>query len=291
MTKNNIISDSRGRFLLLCLILFCLGITLYRPALLDLSLAVLHREGSSHGVFVPFLSAYLLWRNFDKIKNLPSQRNWPAGVVVILLGGVLFFLSKYTEDPVGLAVLSFLIISGGLTLSLFGSALFKETAFPLFFLASMIPLPPTIYSALSEQIRLSSTWGSVLLTKSLGVPIYRENFNIYLSGANLFVAESCSGIRYLLSYFVFSLVYAALFKQSLAGRLTVILGSIPLAIAAGMIRLAAIFLAVHYISPAMGGQRPHIFISWTVFAVLLLGIMALDQYLSKAHESSIHDIQ
>lgn len=291
MTKYSICLDGRSRLLILLLILFGLGITLYRPAFLSLFSAVIHREGSSHGIIIPFLSGYILWRKFNKIKQLPPQTNWLLGVVVTLTGGILFFLSNYTEYSSSLAILSFLCILGGLILSFFGTAMLKETAFPLFFLATMTPVPPVIYATIAEQIRLSSTWGAVILTKSLGVPIYREDFNIYLPEAHLFVAEGCSGIRYLLSYFVFSLAYAALFKQRMAGRLLVILGSIPLAILAGMLRLSTIFLAAHYINPAMAGFGPHIILSWTVFTILLLGIIALDQYLSKAGKLNRRGIQ
>jgi exosortase len=259
-----------------------LGVTLYRPALLSLLSAALHREDSSIALFIPFLSGYLLWRNFAEIKQLQPQTNWLFGLVFSLTGIVLFFLSKYTVYSLALTTLSFLCIAGGLILLLFGIALFKKTAFPLFFLAMMIPVPPAIYAAIAEQARLSSTWGSVKLTRFLGVPLYQDGFNVYLMGrSHLFVADSCSGIRYILSFFAISLFYAAMFKESMTGRLVVILGSILLGILGGMVRLSVIFLAVHYISPVMGEHRPHVILSWIVFAIFLLGGILLDQYLSR----------
>ncbi len=88
-----------------------------------------------------------------------------------------------------------------------------------------------------------------------------------------------------MSYFSFSIVYAALFKQNLSGRLLVILCSIPLSICAGIARLTAVFVAVHYISPVMGDERPHILLSWAVFAVILFASIALDQWLQKRREN------
>jgi exosortase len=161
---------------------------------------------------------------------------------------------------------------------------FKEAAFPLFFMAAMIPVPREIYAPIADWMRQTSTWGSVEVSRALGVPLYQEGYNIFLPTKNLFVAEGCSGMRYLLSYFSFSIVYAALFKQNLSGRLLVILGSIPLSICAGIARLTAVFVAVHYISPVMGDERPHILLSWVVFAVILFGVIAADQYLSRERE-------
>ena len=277
--------EGRGRLLVFLLILFGLGVTIYRPALLDLYSAVLHRQGSSHGIFIPFLAGYLLWLKFDIIKKLPPQTNWLAGVTVLLLGSILFFLSKNTGYSLAFGILSFLCISGGSILLLFGSAMFKETAFPLFLLATMIPLPPKIYASIADWMREVSTSGSVMVTQALGVPLYREEFNVTLPERNLFVAKSCSGMRYLLSFFSFSLVYAALYKQSMLGRLIVVLGSFPLAILGGITRLATIFLATHYISPVMAEPRPHILLSWAVFAIFLFGAIGLDQYLSKNNRS------
>lgn len=286
MIKNIISAEGQGRLLfrlsILFLILFGLGITLYRPALLSLFLAALQREDSSIALIVPFLSGYLLWCKFPKIRQLPPQTNWSFGAVLTLTGIILFFLSKYTEYSQIPIVLSFLFIAGGLILLLFGIETFKKTAFPLFFLAAMIPIPPAIYATIAEQMRLSSTWGSVRLARFLGASIHQDGFDIYLMGrAHLFVADGCSGIRYILSFFVISLFYAALFKQSMPGRLGVILGSIPLGILGGMVRLATIFVAVHYISPVMGEHRPHVVISWIVFILLLLGVISFDRYLSK----------
>ena len=281
MIEKTIYPNGRGRLLLFLLILFGLGVTIYRPALLALFSAVVHREGSSHGIFIPFLSGYLLWLKLDKIKALTPRTTWLPGIIVLLIGGILFFLSKQTEYSLAFAILSFLCISGGLTLSLFGSEMFKEIAFPLFLLATMIPIPPKIYDSIAEWMRGVSTSGSVMVTKAFGVPLYREGFNITLPEKNLFVAESCSGIRYLLSYFSFSLVYAALFKKSTVGRMVVVLGSFPLAILGGVTRLSVIFLAAHYINPVMADPQPHILLSWAVFTILLFGVIGVDQYLSR----------
>ncbi|TKB25005.1 exosortase/archaeosortase family protein [Desulfopila sp. IMCC35006] len=286
MIKNSISSDGRGRlfirFLIFVLILSGLGITFYRPALVTVFSAVLQRNDSSIGLFVPIFSGYILWRRFAEIKQLPLQANWLSGLLVTLTGIILFFLSKYTEYFLILAVLSLLCISGGLILLLFGSAIFKKTAFPLFFLVTMTPIPLAIYAAIAEQIRLSSTWGAVKIARFLGVELYRDDFYIHLSQTTLFVADSCSGIRYFFSYFVCLLFYAAGFKQTMVGRLVVMLGFIPLALLAGMVRIATIILAAHYISPTLAEYRPHVVISWSVFLVFLVGFVSLDRYLSKA---------
>ncbi len=279
MISNSIFAKDRGILLLFILILTGVGSTLYSSAFLSLFSAVIHREGSSHGIFVPFLSGYLLWFKFDTIKSLKKKNNWKGAGCFFIIAGILFFLSIHTSYYLVFSILSFLCIAGGLLLAFFGTDMLKETFFPLMFLATMIPIPPEIYSQLSDWMKTVTTWGSVSITKILGVPVYRDDYYIYIPNVNLFVANSCSGIRYLLSYFVFSLVYAVLFKTTALSRCIIVTFSIPMAVVAGIARLSCIFIAAHYIHPVMAEPRPHIIISWLVFAIILFGTIIADQYL------------
>lgn len=265
------------RSFLYVFILFTIGAVFYREPLYNLYSVVLHREGSSHGIFVPFISGYLLWLKFDRIKGIKQQTSWLLSVFILLLGVILFFLSN-DGHYLSLSILSFMSIASALILLLFGVEIFKEVSFPLLFLATMIPLPIVIYEQISSVMRIVNTWGSVAIAKTIGVPLYREGFYIYLPGARLFVDDACSGIRYLLSYFTFSVLYAYLFKQSNIVRLLVVASSFPIAVLAGIMRLSFIFMAAYYISPVMAEYRPHVIVSWFVFAAFLFIAIALDQY-------------
>lgn len=282
VAKNNDPLKNTFRLSASLLILTILSITLYNATLLDLFNSAIHREGSSHGLFVPFISGYLIWLKFDALKSITPRTHWPFGAAMLLTGVLLFVFSQNTEYQLVFSSLSFLCVAGALVLLFFGKKIFIETAFPLFFLAAMIPIPQDIYAAIAERMRLITTQGSVIATKATGIPLHRDGFTIYLPETKLFVAESCSGIRYLLSFFVFSIIYAVLFKQKTAARLGIIAASIPLAVTAGVARLTTIFLAAHLISPKMAEHTPHIIISWAVFATFLFGGIVLDQLISSS---------
>jgi exosortase len=261
----------------------------YKEPIALLISAVIHRQGSSHGLFVPLISLYLLWIKFDRVKNLHFNSALLPGGAMLSIALVLYSLGN-AEHSLALSLLSFLFLAGALIFLLFGTEVFRETFFPLFFLATIIPLPIAIYDQIAHWMRSINTFCSVALTKALGVPLHREEFNIFLPELRLFVDDSCSGIRYLLSFFTFSLVYAYLFKRNNYVRLLVVLSSIPLAIVAGIIRLSAIFLAAYYISPYWAESRPHILLSWFVFTVFLFGAIGVDQYVDKAlHERKTGD--
>ena len=169
----------------------------------------------------------------------------------------------------------------GLTLAVFGREVFRLVAFPLIFLAAMVPLPASIYGQVADWMRWTATWGSVTLAQALGVTIFRDGYDVYLPTIQLHVGLSCSGIRYLVSYLVFGAAYAFLFKKSTKARLLTVLAVLPLSVAASVMRLSVIFGSVYHIGPYLAEHRPHVVLSWSVFMVFLLGAIGADQYLSR----------
>lgn len=272
--------NGRRRWLIFFSILVGLSITIYAEALYDLSISVVQRHGSSHSLFVPLISGYLIWLKLDKIRGIKPHDAIMPGGAMMLAGCVLFYFGR-SGTGFSMPVLSFLLIAGGLILVLFGHRVFREVRFPLFFLAAMIPLPTAVYIQIAEWMRETVTWGSVMLLKPFGLPLYREGFDIYLPDIHLYVGHGCSGIRYLLSYFVFSFAYAFRYKQRKKARLVVILASIPLAVAGGVLRLWIMFFTAHYIGSVMVEHRPHVLLSWSVFTFLLVIAIAADRLLSK----------
>jgi exosortase len=276
MSRESVWINTKIRVIIFAVIITALGLTVYRTILSDLISCVLHREGSSHGVFVPFISAFFLWQNWGKIKDLEVKFALVPGIVTICISLVILYLSKNSAD-ISIAALSYFMAVTGLVLALFGTRIFKGVSFPILFLIMMIPLPKTVYSQIAEWMRASGTYGSSHILEFLGIPYYREGYDIHLANTKLYVAHGCSGIRYLLSYFVFGVAYAYIFKDSIRSRILVLLLIIPISVLAGVLRLTTIFLSAYFIGAFMADHGPHIRISWLVFAVVLVVGIFIDR--------------
>jgi exosortase len=272
--------NGKGRWLIFLLALFGLGLTIYGEPLNALFASVLQREGSSHGLFVPFIAGYITWLKLDKIKGIKSQLALVPGCMVAAVGFLIFYFCR-NNTGFSMAALSFFLVAAGLVLLFFGREMFKEVSFPLLFLVAMIPLPTIVYSQLAEWMRQATTWGAVTLIKPLDIPMHRVGYDVYLPKIHLYVAHSCSGIRYLLSYFVFGIAYAFRYRHCSKGRLLLVAATVPLSIAGGVFRLWIIFTTAYYIGPIMTEHRPHVLLSWSVFTVLLVAAIAADRLLSK----------
>lgn len=281
------------RFLLFLAILAIL-VFFYREPLAYVVHAVVHRRGSSHGIFVPFLSVYFLWLKLDKIKGLRfSSSLWSAGCM--FMAGLLFsFFGGNGNLAFPFSFISFLCLVSGSILALLGWKMFKEIMFPLFFLITMIPIPQDMYNRLAEWLRFINTSGSVTVSRAFGVPIFRDGYDIYLPHAHLNVDYGCSGIRYMLSFVTFSFVYGYLFKSEYVSRILTVAISILLALVAGITRLASVFMTAHYISPFWAEKTPHIVLSWVVFMLFLFGAVGIDRIwvrlkLSRGARSGVPD--
>jgi len=269
------------RFAIFAALLLIAGIAIFFNSISQVVSAVLHREGSSHGVFIPFIAAYFIWVNREKFKGLSAQTD-PMGIPLIVIGLIPAFLFP---GSFRLGFLGFILVAAGLAWLLFGGAYFKRLAFPILFLSTMVPLPEDLYRNIAEAMRRLSTSGSVAILSFLGIPHHRSGWTIELPNTTLEVAMSCSGIRYLISYFMFGIAYAFLEKKTVAGRLAVVAASIPISIFAGIMRLTAIFIMTQIFGPKMGEHNPHIIISWAVFFGILILSICLDRLFSGWMES------
>ena len=250
------------------------GLIIFWPAVYMVAYGVLHRHGSSHGVFIPLLSAYFIYVKWERLKSLPLRyRPSAIGVAALLLMTPLL-APRYLE----LQFIAYVFFVASVAYLCFDRPVFKELLFPITFAIVMVPIPGHLYDAMADITRHITFSLALGVLSFLDIPFYREGWLIKLPNALLEVAKSCSGIRYLISFFVFGIAYAYLFRKRILPRTLLVAATIPISLAASTLRLSVIFLATYYISPKMAAYWPHVTLSWIVFFVILFSLIALDQY-------------
>ena len=253
------------------------GLFLYRTAIIEVVSAVLNREGSSHGVFIPFLSGFFIWTKRDIIKNIKAQYDF-LGLPLLALGLLPPIIKFGTYH---LHFIGFIFFVAGMIFTVFGRTYFKHIAFPILFLITMTPLTGDVYYKAADYMRHITFSGSLVIISILKIPFYKDGWFIQLPNALLEVAIDCSGIRYLISYFIFGLAYAYLFKTTLFSRITLVTLTIPISLTASILRLTTIFVLTYIFGPRMAEYWPHVFISWSVFFAVLVLAITSDQLFEK----------
>jgi len=249
---------------------------LYSDTLRELLTAVLGREESSHGVFVPLLSFYFIWRKRSRLKEIEPSYDIIPGLGVFA-GGLLLFSLARGYDYFFWECFSFVIVILGLAICFLGKDWLKEILFPVVFLISMIPIPEHIYHSLADWLRQLTITTSTQVLALIGAPFLREDLMIHLPNTALNIDIGCSGIRYFLSYFFFGIAYAYLYRTTTSQRVLLVCLTIPISLMASTLRLTSIALLAYYIGPHMAQYWPHVITSWLVFLSVLAFFVALDQ--------------
>ena len=143
----------------------------------------------------------------------------------------------------------------------------------------MIPIPRYLYQYIADWLRQGTIESSTQALALFHISFLREDFLIHLPNITLEVDISCSGIRYMLSYFVLGMAYAYLYRTTINQRIILVCLTVPISLLASTLRLMLIVLLAYYIGPHMAQYWPHVITSWLVFFSVLTLFILLDQWL------------
>jgi len=233
-------------------------------------------EDYSHGLFVPFVSGFLMWQSRSRVIAGGVTQPW-LGIVVVVGGLLLYWLGELSTLYL-VSHLSLWLIVVGLIVSLVGVSGAKAMAFPLLYLLTAIPLPVFVYATLSSQLQLLSSALGVGCLQLVGVTAFREGNVIDLGPVQLQVVEACSGIRYLLPLTSLALLCAYLFKDRMWKRALVFLSSIPISILINGFRIGMIGVLVETYGEGAAAGFYHFFEGWVLF-MTSLGLLILEMWL------------
>lgn len=233
-------------------------------------------EEYSHGLLIPFITAFLIWQKKNELARLPFEGSW-AGVGIVALGVGLYFLGELATLYI-IVQYAFLVVLFGLVLAVTGTKIFKQVWIPLFFLFFAIPLPNFLYQGLSSKLQLLSSALGVSFIRACDISVYLEGNVIDLGSYKLQVVEACNGLRYLFPLMSLSFMCAYFFKVALWKRAVIFLSSIPITILMNSFRIGIIGVMVEYWGKSMAEGFLHDFEGWAIFMActgLLVGEMWL----------------
>lgn len=226
-------------------ILWLVTVVLLRDDLASLWHAWVERPDTSHGMLVPAISCFLVWRKLrepDRYPVEPSVRGFVfflSSALLYLIGSAGFVFSLKMAGFVGMFI--------GIPWCCAGEAFMRRMRFPLFFLFLMIPVPASIVDTVSFPLRVVFTRLAVSILHWLSIPVLQEGNLLVLPRLTLEVAQECSGIRSLQAYGVLAVLFAYLLGLG-AGALAragMLVMAAPLAVAVNVARIAMTALVAY----------------------------------------------
>jgi exosortase len=221
----------------------------------------------SHGFLVPLFSGYLIWDKRKTLSATPVRQTW-RGVSLIVFAIILLILGVYGVE-LFTTRMSFIFLMGGLIWTFFGGKMLRELRFPLLVLILAIPIPAIIFNHITFPLQLLASRIASDILPMLGVPVLQEGNVIQLPVMKLEVAEACSGIRSLMSLFALAVFYGYFLERTTTRRTILALASIPIAVAANVVRIVGTGLCVQYWDPDKALGFFHEFSGWVMFVISL----------------------
>jgi exosortase len=190
----------------------------------------------SHGILIPFVSAYLIWNLKDELQCITPSKS-PSGVRIFLLGVTLHLFSAVFRVyfTSGFSLIVMLI---GLILHFFGKEILQKILFPVLFLAFMIPLPMVLVANISFKLKVfAAQIAATILNDHLRLPCIQDGSTIRMQHTQVIVDDVCSGLRSLISLTALGAIFAYWMRGGVVKRSLVFLSTIPIAVITNSMRI------------------------------------------------------
>lgn len=254
-------------------------LVLYGPILKALVLDWWRDPNYGHGFLVPVFSAFVLWRERQRLTAIALK---PASFgFVVMLGAIGLLLVGSLGAELFSTRFSFLVMVGGIVLFLAGWRMLRAVFFPLAFLVLMIPIPVLIYNQITFPLQLQASKFATFWLQLLNVPVLREGNLIELPNYILEVVDACSGIRSLMTLITLAIAYGYLVEKRRWVRWLLVFLMVPIAIASNSIRIVGAGLLTYHFGQRMAEGFFHEFSGWVIFVAALLLMFACHWLLRK----------
>jgi exosortase len=201
----------------------------------------------SHGWIVPVFALALIWMRWQPFVDTPAQERW-IGLGLLVLGlSVRLYAAEYGVQP--LDRLSFLPSIFG-AFMLVGGLHVVRWAWPaLIFLVFMFPLPTVFERVILWNLQTLASICSTIVLQTMGVAAFRQGNLITVPGADLNIADACSGLRMATIFGALAVAMIFLIERPWWDKFIILISSIPIALVVNIIRITVTGLLYMAVGP------------------------------------------
>ena len=252
------------------------------PTVLDLARQVWTSDEQGHGPIICAVSLWLMWRRRQDVIDAPYQPANVAGFVLFGVAMLLYALGRSQQIIQG-EVVGIIVAAAALLLLLRGVQGLRAVAFPLFFLAFMVPLPGVLVQAITIPLKTAVSYVAEALMHKAGYPIGRTGVILTVGPYQLLVADACAGLNSMFTLEALGLLYMNLmgYTSKLRNVLLAIL-VVPIAFIANVVRVIILILVTYHFGDEAGQGFVHTFAGMVLFGIGLAMMLATDGLLGRA---------
>jgi exosortase len=201
----------------------------------------------SHGWLVPVFALALLWMRWQPFGPVPAGERW-MGLALLAAGlSVRLFAAEYGVHPVD--QLSFLPAIFGVFLLVGGMHVLRWAWPALFFLVFMFQLPTKIERPVLGGLQKFASMCSTFVLQTMGIAAFRQGNLISVPGAELNIADACSGLRMATIFGAMAVAMVFLVERPWWDKFVILLSAIPIALLVNIIRITVTGLLYMMVGP------------------------------------------
>jgi exosortase len=225
----------------------------------------------SHGVLIPPVSLFLIYQRF---RHDPALF-WRAGMgsnagLIAAAASLALYLYFLNGKAYYLAAFAMIGLIAGLTWTFGGGNVVRRLAFPIGYLALMVPLP--VIERATYPLAIFTGVCSTGIARFVGLPVEVVGNSVKVPNADLVIGAQCSGINSMIALTALMALAAYVLAGPLWGRLSLVVMAIPLAMLGNILRVASLL----YVASYYGADAAFVFYhdySGPVFFIVALGLM------------------
>ncbi|HEY2400285.1 MAG TPA: exosortase, partial [Steroidobacteraceae bacterium] len=263
------------------LLLFGAIIAAYIPTYMTLAAGPWQTEQEGHGPLIMLAAAWVAWQSRGRLHEVafkPAPIAGWAGLIV----GLVFMVVGRSQDILAVEVGSQIPVLAGAILLLYGWAVLRVFAFPIAFLAFAVPPPSFLVDALTVPLKAKiSDWVANALY-SAGYPIAQNGVLIMIGQYQLLVKDACAGMNSIFTLSAIGILYVYLAGHSLIRNVLLLAATLPIAVAANVVRVAALVLIAYYGGIGAIEGAYHELTGMALFVVAFLLLFLLDAAIGAA---------
>lgn len=240
----------------------------------------------SHAYLVPLISGFYIYVNREHILKQPVKRSW-LGLPIMICGMVTYFIFTLSNLPnhtvQGFGMIICLL---GVVLFMLGRQMWKALLFPQLYLLLGVRLPPPLMMLITPTLQRWAAVGSFYLLNVIGYQTeIQGNVLTIFHGSEIIplnIAEACSGMRMIIGFLALGVAIAFLStNMRLWQRIVLICMAVPVAVIINILRVATIGIMSTFNRDWASGEA-HMFLGmlWLLPAFgLYMGIAWLLQHI------------
>lgn len=251
------------------------------PTFGALSQEVWSTESGAHGPIVLFTGLWLV-RHIYRHSDVPAAKpNWLVVTVAMLISFAAYAFGRafdFISIEAGAVYLAMLAV----TYRTVGAPAMRVLAFPLFYLAFLVPPPGWIIDQVTAPLQEFISFVATETLSFFGYPIMRSGVALFIAQYQLLVEEACSGMNSIVGLIAISLFYIYMMHRASWRYASVLLALVlPIAIAANLIRVMVLVLITYHWGDAAAQGFLHVSAGMVLFTIALGLIFAIDTLLQR----------